>query len=293
MQLGRSDFLMGIGVALVWGMGIVVAKSAITHFPPILLMSFRFLVTASVLIWFVKPPKGFYSSLFWISIVSAAIQYSLTFTGLRSLDASVAALVVQLEVPFLIILGVALLGERASLRKWIGVVIAFLGVMLIAGEPKLDGKWGPLLLVMGGAFAWAVGQIMVRRLKDVSGLTITAWVAVFASPQLAVMTLIFETGQTEAIANAGWNVWAAVLYLGLVMTAIGYFMWYTLVTRHPVNKVAPFLLLLPVFSVIGGVSFLQERLTWQIAAGGCIIILGVALILLERQAAVPIEEPEL
>ena len=293
MQLGKSDILMGIGVALVWGMGIVVAKSAITHFPPILLMSFRFLVTASVLVWLVKPPKGFYASLFWISIVSAAIQYSLTFTGLRSLDASVAALVVQTEVPFLIILGVFLLGERASLRKWAGVLISFLGVLLIAGEPKLDGQWGPLLLVLGGAFAWAVGQIMVRRLKGVSGLTITAWVAVFACPQLAVMTLLFETGQAEAFANAGWNVWAAVLYLGLVMTAIGYFMWYTLVTRHPVNKVAPFLLLLPVFSVIGGITFLQERLTWQIAAGGCIIIFGVALILLERQADVAIEEPEL
>jgi len=52
MQLRAIDFVMGVSVALVWGMGFVFAKAAIAHFPPILLMSLRFAVTAVALVWF-------------------------------------------------------------------------------------------------------------------------------------------------------------------------------------------------------------------------------------------------
>lgn len=273
---------MGIAVALTWGMGIVVAKAAIDHFPPILLMSFRFAVTALVLVWFVKPPLWALWRICGIAVISAAIQYSLTFTGMLGLDASVTALVVQLEVPFLVLFGVIFLKERPGLRKWFGITMAFVGVALIAGEPKLNGAWGSMFMVVGGACAWAFGQILIRRLKEIDGITMTAWIAVFAAPQLLIMSLLFEEEHLPAITSAGWTVWGAVLYLGLIMTAAGYGLWYTLLRRHPVNMVAPFLLLLPVFSVIGGVLFLGESLSLQIVAGGLVVIAGVALILIER-----------
>ncbi|MGI9465079.1 MAG: EamA family transporter [Aestuariivirgaceae bacterium] len=283
MSLRAKDYVMGVAVALTWGMGIVFAKAAIEHFPPILLMAFRFAITAMILVWFVKPPIGQISKIFGIAIISAAIQYSMTFTGLKGLDASVTALVVQLEVPFLVLLGAVFLQEAPGLPKWIGIAIAFAGVALIAGEPKLDGAWVPMFLVIGGAFTWAIGQVLVRTLKDLDGLTILAWVAVCASPQLFVMSAIFESDHVEAVQSAGLVVWAAVIYLGIVMNGIGYGMWYTLVSRHPVSRVAPFLLLLPVFSMIGGVAFLGEGLSWQVAAGGAIVLAGVAAIVLERE----------
>ena len=283
MRLTPLDMTMGVAVALTWGMGIVVAKAAIDHFPPILLMSFRFAVTALVLVWFVRPPLWALWRICGIAVISAAIQYSLTFTGMLGLDASVTALVVQLEVPFLVLFGVIFLKERPGLRKWFGIAMAFGGVVLIAGEPKLNGAWGSMFMVVGGACAWAFGQILIRRLKEIDGITMTAWVAVFAAPQLLIMSLLFEEGHLPAITSAGWSVWGAVLYLGLIMTAVGYGLWYTLLRRHPVNMVAPFLLLLPVFSVIGGVLFLGEALSLQIAAGGLIVISGVALILIERR----------
>ena len=281
-RLGLIDILMGITVALTWGMGIVFAKAAIAHFPPILLMSIRFTVTALALVWFVKPPLRHMGALCAIAFVGSAIQYSLTFTGLKGLDASVAALVVQLEVPFLTLLGALALKEHTSRRKWIGIGLAFFGVWQITGEPKISAAWGSVLLVVGGAFVWAVGQVMVRRLKEIDGLTVTAWVAVMAAPQLLIMSLIFESGHVAAIQSAGWVVWAAVLYLGLVMTALGYGMWYTLVRRNPVSQVAPFLLLLPVFAIIGGILFLGESLSWQVLLGGAIVIAGVALIMTDR-----------
>lgn len=284
-QYSLADVAAGVCVALVWGMGLVFAKAAMEHFPPILLMAFRFLVTSFTLIWFVRPPAGQWVPLFWISLISATIQYSLTFTGLNGLDASVTALLVQLEVPLLVIIGAVALKEQPSATKWVGIALAFFGVALIAGEPKTASAGMSVALVIGGAFAWASGQAMVRRLHDISGLTVTAWVAVLATPQLFIASFLFESDQVQAVQSAGTLVWAAVLYLGLIMTALGYALWYSLVRKHPVSQVAPFLLLLPVFSVIGAMIFLGERLTMQAMIGGAIVIGGVAIILMERRPA--------
>ena len=278
--------LMAIAVPLIWGAGFVVAKGAINEFPPILLMAFRFLVTSMLLVWFVKPPIGQLRALFLIAIVASAIQYSLTFTGLRGLDAGFAALIVQLEVPFLVILGAILLGEKASLRKWMGIIIAFAGVGLLIGKVEFNNAWGSVALVVAGAFTWAVGQIFVRKLKNIDGLTTTAWVAVFATPQLFVMSFIFETNQIESITKASMSIWLAVLYLGIIMTALGYYFWNTLIRTYAIEKVAPFLLLLPVFSLIGGVLFLGELISIAKILGGLIVILGVAFVSLEKKAEV-------
>ncbi|MFD1160674.1 DMT family transporter [Roseovarius aestuarii] len=281
-RLTLVDIVMGIGVALTWGLGIVFSKAAIAHFPPILLMGFRFTVTALVLVWFVRVPRGQLLALFGIALISAALQYSLTFTGLKGLDAGVAALVVQLEVPFLVLVGAVFLREKPGLRKWAGIAVAFFGVYQIAGEPQISAALGSVLLVISGAFVWAIGQAMIRKLKDIDGLTVTAWIAVMAAPQLFAVSLAVESDHWQAIQSAGWVVWATVLYLGLVMTALGYGLWYTLIRRNPVSQVAPFLLLLPLFAVLGGVVFLGESMTMTVMIGGAIVIAGVAIILTDK-----------
>lgn len=282
---GWRDVALGVGVALVWGMGVVLAKSAIDSFPPILLMCFRFALTALMLVWFVPRPHGHFGRLFGIAFVSAAIQYSLVFTGLKYLDASIAVLLLQLEVPFLTLIGAVLLRERTSLRKWAGIAVAFLGVALIAGVPEVAAAWGAVAMVICGSISWAFGQAMVRGLDGLDGLTTTAWVAVMATPQLLIMSALFETGQIEAIRAATPAIWATVLYLGIAMTALGYGMWYSLLRRNPVSHVAPFLLLLPVFGVIGGIVFLGESLAGLALVGGVIVIGGVAVILTDRPPA--------
>lgn len=276
------DILLGVAVALTWGMGLVFAKAAIAHFPPILLMALRFSVTALALIWFVRVPVAHLRVLFVIAFISAAVQYSLTYTGLKGLDASSAGLIVQLEVPFLTLLGAIVLREHTGWRKWAGIALAFFGVWQIGGAPEVAQAWVSVLLVVGGAAVWAVGQVMIRQMDGIDGLTVTAWIAVMAAPQLFVMSFLFESGHWAAVQSAGWVVWGAVFYMGLIMTALGYGIWYTLVRRNPVSHIAPFLLLLPVFTVLGGMLFLGESLSSQTMFGGAIVIAGVALILTDR-----------
>ncbi len=275
------DTASAIAVAVIWGMGFIVAKAAMSHFSPILLMALRFSLTALCLIWFFRPPPGVYSQLFWISLISAALQYSLTFHGLRGIDASTAALLVQLEVPFGLLLAWLVFGDRIPSRQALGVIVAFIGAVLIIGEPRLQGDLVYAFLVIGGAFTWAVGQIMIKKLGKVGGFRLLSGVALFAAPQLFIASWLLESDQLTQIRTATPAAWAAVIYLGLVMTALGYALWYRLLGLYSVNQVMPFLLLLPVTSVVGGIAFLGESLTVKIAAGGGLAIVGVAMITLQ------------
>ena len=284
------DTLSAISVAIIWGMGFVIAKAAMEHFSPILLMALRFTLTALCMIWFFRPDPKLFNKLFWIAFVSAAIQYSLTFTGVSGIDASTAALLIQLEVPFAILLAAVVLGDKLTIRQGVGVSLAFCGAILIVGEPKLANNMRYVLMVIGGGFAWSLGQIMIKILGVTGGFSLISSVAVFAAPQLFIASYLLEDNQIEQIITASPAAWAAVVYLGLVMTALGYAMWYRLLGLYDVNMVMPFLLLLPVASVVGGYLFLDEILTTKIAIGGLLALAGVAIITLRIKQSTPIED---
>lgn len=284
----QVDVIIAILVAVIWGMGFIVAKAAMSHFSPILLMALRFTLTTFCLIWFFRPPPALYKNLFWIALVSAALQYSLTFNGVNGIDASTAALLIQLEVPFGLILAWIILGDRISVKQTVGITVAFVGVVLIVGEPNLSNDLVYVFMVIGGAFTWAVGQIMIKRLGQIGGFLLITGVALFATPQLYIASFLLESDHIRQIQTASVNTWAAVVYLGLIMTALGYGLWYRLLGLYTVNQVMPFLLLLPVTSVLGGIFFLDESLTAKIAIGGGLAVIGVGLITIQR---FPIKRP--
>ena len=286
-----SDVLQALGVALIFGTGVVFAKAAIDHFPPILLMSIRFTAAAAVLLWFVRPPWHLMGKIFFAALVGAAIQYSLTFSGLAGLDASIMILVVQLEVPFAALLAWLVFKDPLGWRGFGGMALAFVGIAVIAGSPEQRGNLLPILLVAGGASTFAIGQIMIKRIGQIGGLTMIACVAAMAGPQLFVSSLIFEQGQWEAVVSAPPIVWWAVAYLALVMTSLGYSMWYGLLGRHDVTRVIPYLLLVPVTTMLGGVLFLGEPMTLVRIAGGILVIAGVATMNLTRNPRRPPAEP--
>ena len=275
------DIILAISVPVIWGLGFTLAKVAfvLSDFPPILLIAFRFALTTLVLLWLVKPPFGYMHRIFWISVVSATVQYALTFTGLDGLNASTAIIVVQLEFPFMVIMAAVVFKDHLSWSQIAGIALAFSGIIMIAGQPQLQDDLLPVFLVFGGAFTWAVGQIMIKKLGgQVGGFTLIAWVAAFATPQLFFASWLFEEGQIQAIRTMNWIGWAVVVYLGLVMTALGYSIWYHLLGKFRISQVGPFLLLLPVTSIAGSVLLLDEQLSKIEFVGAIIVIFSVWII---------------
>lgn len=281
------DIILAISVPVIWGLGFTLAKVAfvLSDFPPILLIAFRFALTTLVLLWLVKPPFGYMHRIFWISVVSATVQYALTFTGLDGLNASTAIIVVQLEFPFMVIMAAVVFKDHLSWSQIAGIALAFSGIIMIAGQPQLQDDLLPVFLVIGGAFTWAVGQIMIKKLGgQVGGFTLIAWVAAFATPQLFFASWLFEEGQIQAIRTMNWIGWAVVVYLGLVMTALGYSIWYHLLGKYRISQVGPFLLLLPVTSIAGSVLLLDEQLS-KIEFVGAIIVISSVWIITRRTSS--------
>lgn len=269
--------LMVIAVQILWGFGFAVSKVGLGPFPPMFLMGMRYGLAALVLVWFFRPPWGMMGKVFAAAVVSGAITYWLVYSGLRDLYASTAILLTQLQVPFLALLGVVLLKEKLSLRGVFGMILAFVGVALITGEPRVRDNLLPVFTVMAGGLCWAFGQIMIRQLGSIGGMRLLAWIAIFASPQLFAASFLFEEGQFAALAAAGWKEWGVILYIGLAMTALAYSMWYHVLAHCEVNRAAPFLLLNPLAAICSSVLFLGEELTPLIMAGGLVVILGITI----------------
>jgi len=275
-------FLLAILVPASWGLGLTIGKIGLDEMPPLLLMSFRFAMTAVALVWFVRIPRGALMKLCGIAVLGCTIQYGFTYTGLRDLDVATAALIIHLEVPFGVLTAWLLLRERVGWRRSLGIAIAFGGLIVMYGAPSIQANPIAALMVATGAFTWAIGQVLVKKLGSLGGGFLTiAWLAMFAAPQLLVASLLFEDGQWTAIREATWVGWSTIVYMGLIMTAGGYGLWYHLLGIYRVNQMMPFLLLIPIATILSGIVLLNEIPSYIVLLGGAIIMAGVAVILVE------------
>ena len=274
--MNSKQILLALIVPITWGLGFTLAKIGMEQFPALLIMTIRFGIAGLILVWFTKPPWGHMREIFVVALIGSTIQYGLTYNGLKGIDASTAAILVQLEGPILAIMGAFLLKEKLGITRALGMGLAFIGVLIIVGEPRLDGHLDSVILLIAGSAVWAVAQIMISRLKDLSGITILAWVAIMATPQMFVASLLIEDGQWLAITTASFIDWSIILYLALIMTVLGYSVWYHLLSSVDVSKVSPFLMLLPITSIIAGIVLLDEKLTSSMILGGLLIMSGVA-----------------
>ena len=274
--MNSKQILLALIVPITWGLGFTLAKIGMEQFSALLIMTIRFGIAGLILVWFTKPPWGHMREIFVVALIGSTIQYGLTYNGLKGIDASTAAILVQLEGPILAIMGAFLLKEKLGITRALGMGLAFIGVLIIVGEPRLDGHLDSVILLIAGSAVWAVAQIMISRLKNLSGITILAWVAIMATPQMFVASLLIEDGQWLAITTASFIDWSIILYLALIMTVLGYSVWYHLLSSVDVSKVSPFLMLLPITSIIAGIVLLDEKLTSSMILGGLLIMSGVA-----------------
>lgn len=274
--------IMFLAVALIWGLNFPVAKTGLMHLPPLLFMARRFAVVAIVLIPFVKPPSGRWWQVIGIAFTLGLVHFSLMFNGLRDLDGATAAIAIQLQVPFAALLAAVFFKDKLGWRRALGLAIAFIGVALIAGEPRLDGQYLALFLVIAAACTWSVANVQIKFLTGVDGFALNAWMAVFATPMLLIASLVLEDNHAAIISEISWTAAFAVLYQSFMVVVFGYGCWYWLLRRYSFNQAMPFTLLVPVIGVFSSVWFLDEALTPYFIAGGGLTVVGVAIIVFRR-----------
>ncbi len=276
--MNPRDIALAVLPPAFWAIAYVIAKPATAHFPPMLLMSMVYGLTALIL---VRPWRGWRTPL-RILLASAtlggAVQSALIYCGIARVPASMAILVVQSQVPFAVLAAWAFGQERMNLRRLAGIAVSLAGVALVVGAPNALGEIGGLLLIVLGTAAWGVAQGVIRVGSRDPGNMLMGAIALLAAPQLLVLSFVLESGQIEALTSAGWLDWSTVAILALAGYAIPYSIWYGLLRRLRVDQIAPFALLMPIIGVLTSAAFLGERPSLLSLLGGAVILFGLALV---------------
>jgi O-acetylserine/cysteine efflux transporter len=276
--MSAIQIVCGVAVSLLWGFQFVAIKVGVTEFPPLLFLALRFLAIALLLVPFVKKPtRQQFSPIAAISIFLGGLNFGLFYVGLGLGSGSMSAVAYQLATPFTVLLAWPLLAEKPSLTTCAGVVLAFVGVVVLAAAPGLSANALPLLLVIAAAFAFAVSNILTKRYGPFDPLMLMGWSSLLTVPQVALMSLLLEYGQLASLVTADERGWLALAYTILIGGIVGFGLWFWLIARCSMDRVAPFGLLLPVFALISSVLFLGDRVTSKLIVGGLLAISGVAI----------------
>ncbi len=277
-----ADLGVALAIMVIWGLNFPLAKTALEEIPPIFAMSLRFGLIAALMLPFVRVPRGRFGALFVLAVTLGLVHFSLMFTGVSRLDGAVAAVATQIQVVFAAGLAWVFFGDRIRWRRALGISIAIAGVAVLAGEPRLAADPWPLAMVIGAAFMWALANVQMKKMQDVDGFTLTAWMALFAAPMQFGASLVLERGQREAFLHASWPAWGGVLYMAIMVGIVSYLAWLWLLRRHPINVVMPFTLLVPVFGAAFSIWLRGEPATWNLLVGGALTVAGVGIIVLRR-----------
>jgi O-acetylserine/cysteine efflux transporter len=282
--MSPRDTFLALLVPIVLGFGFVIAKPAMESFPPLLLNGLRWSLSGLIMFYFFPFPKKIFKKLIIISFVGCTLQYGLSYSGLNIIDGTSATLFVQAEIPFGILIAFLLLGERPPLKNIIGLIIAFIGIFILSGNPNLDGKMLGVIFILFAAFLWSFAQVLAKDVSEkIGGLALTAWLGVFAGPQCIIASYFIEGNTLDYIFNATTESWIIVIYLAVGMNVIGYSCWYSVLSRNPVNNVMSVLLLFPITGLLTSIFILKESPNAYAYVGGAIIISGVALILINKK----------
>ena len=276
--------LIVVLVPIIMGFGFVISKPAMEFFPPILLNGLRWSLSGLLMFYFFPFPKQFFKQMIIISFVGCTLQYGLSYYGLNIIDGTSATLFVQAEIPFGILIAYFLLGEKVPIKNIIGLIIAFIGIIILSGNPNLEGKMIGVIFILFAAFLWSLAQVIAKDVSQkIGGLALTAWLGIFAGPQAIFGSFLIEGNSFEYIYNATPQAWLILIYLGIGMNVIGYSCWYSVLSRNPVNNVMSVLLLFPITGLLTSIFILKETPNTYAYIGGAIIISGVAMILINKK----------
>ncbi|MEI2784059.1 MAG: DMT family transporter [Candidatus Competibacter sp.] len=274
-----GDLLLALLANTAWAFNFIAGKAGVTHFQPFLFTALRFAVLLLVLLPFLRWLPGRMGGVLGIGLVQGVLHFSLVFAGLHaSGDIASIAIASQLYVPFSALLAVVALGERLDRRRLSGIAAAFGGVLVIGLDPVVFDHLDALLLIVAGALAMAVATIQMRRLRGVGVFALQGWIALCATPSLALLSLLVEDGQWAAVRTATLLDLAAPVYSALGASLVGHGIVYHLLGRYPVSVTTPLLLLTPVLAVAFGVLLWGDTLTWKLMLGGAMTLAGIVVI---------------
>ena len=195
----------------------------------------------------------------------------------KTVSSGLAGLLISLGPVFSALLAAAFLKEKVTKRLGFALVLALIGTIILSMQDLWEGYAslsGPLAVVIS-AFSFAAFGVFSKPLVSKYGaLHVAGWAGLLGT---CMLFPLFSGTFVNDAARLGPVGWASLLYLSLLSTVIGYAVFYTLIGRGGVLTLMIQLYLVPVVSVIGGVTLLGESLTPFTMIGGSAILIAVWL----------------
>lgn len=270
-------------VTFLWGANFIASKKGLEYFPPYLMLAIRFAAVGLLILPLYWRRTIRFAFLMKMALVLGALHFGLVFGAMAyGIDIPTAVITVQLGVPFSCMLSAILFKDKLGPWRTFGLVVAFMGMILIAGTPNVVEHFWPFLMVMAGAFCWAVSNVWMKQEGKVRVMELVCWQSLVTSVILFVFSLLVEHDHVQHIRDASGLAWLALSFSAIMSTIVAYGLWYYLLTQCDVSKVAPFNLLVPLFGIGVAQVFYPTHLPPQIIAGGLITLAGVAIIVVRR-----------
>jgi len=285
---GAALWLRLVIIGALWGAAFPLIRYLAFHFPPFTLAAVRgslAAVAVLVFLWWRQALAGITRQVAWAALVLGTLNGVLPNTlmpmALMRIEAAPASLV-QAAGPLVVtLLAAAFLPiERPTRRMLAGIGLGFVGIALVVGPGAAQG--GTLVgsaLVFCATFSYAVGTIWLRiRPRGAAAALALGQQAVSGVLSGAIALAVDGTG---ALAQPG-SIWLVVVLLAIFATAVPLTMFLGLVTRARATDAAMVSYLQPVFATIIAASWLGEMPSWQVMAGGAVVLASVWLVTSRR-----------
>ncbi len=284
------DVTLAVLVAFLWGLNFVVIDIGLGEFPPIFFSALRFTLAAFPLVLFLKKPNVAWKYILGIGLVLGVVKFTLLFEGMDvGLSAGLASLVLQSQAFFTVILAALIFRERPTAFQIIGIAVAFSGIWLVMTTIEGNAALFGLILVICAGVAWAVSNLLIKRVGAVDMLSLMVWVSLVPPIPLLLLSFYFEGAQTDldAIRGLQFKGIGAVLYVSYVATILGFAIWGKLIQRYETSRVVPFSLLVPIFGMASSAVFNGEEFSQLRLLAACLVIAGLVLTTLGNRGVVP------
>jgi drug/metabolite transporter (DMT)-like permease len=281
----RERWLLPLGLFILsstWGYTWVVAKQALTYAPPFAFAAERSAGGALALLLVLKllgkplklaaPGPTLAIGLAQITGFMALSTWALVEGG----PGKTAVLIFTMPI-WTLILGWPILQERIRGTQWLAAASTLIGLLLIIEPWNMHTTLLSKFLGVGAALCWAVGTVLVKRLRSkqqVDLLSLTAWQMLFGSLPLVLLALVVPERATD------WSVSyiGILVFMSVIATAMCWWLWITLLDRVPAWEASLSVLGTPVIALLSSRVMLGEGFTLSEVVGILLIGTGLALL---------------
>jgi len=207
----------------------------------------------------------------------ALLLYAVAFSyGYVSLDTATGALILFTAVQLTMLIVSYLKGQRFSIMEWTGLIIAFIGFLILIAPNLQSGSTaiGIILMSLSG-MAWGAYTLLGKGAVNPTLLTTGNFIrsALLALPLLLV-SLPFDSISMLGIALA--------IASGALASGVGYALWYWVLPNLSTSQAAVCQLLVPALAAIGGIMFANDTLTTVLIVSLLVIVSGILLVIFAK-----------